>query len=92
MELLNNIPKGNGMNNIGITGFLLSIVLFLTSELLGFLYWLGRLKVETLQEIALYLTIIVSFLTICWHLGNMLMHEQEFRAALKRKIKSLFKK
>lgn len=85
--------KGGEMNaNIGLFGFFLTVFSFISSQVLGLLYWFGRLKVETLQEIALYITIIVGCLTIMWHLGNMLMKEQEFRQALKKKLKQIFKK
>ena len=87
-------PGNNTMKDFGLIGFLTSAFSFILSELLRalsmFSYqiaFLGRLKVETLQEIALYMSIIAGFLTIMWHLGNMMMREDEFFQALKRKIK-----
>lgn len=92
-------PGNNTMKDFGLIGFLTSALSFVVSEVFRALSmlsypiaFLGRLKVETLQEIALYVSIIAGFLTIMWHLGNMMMREDEFFKALKSKIKRFISK
>lgn len=82
------------MKDFGLIGFITTALSFIVSEIFRVMTMLagspavfGSLRVETLQEIALYVAIISGFLTIIWHLGNMMMKEEEFFQALKRKIK-----
>lgn len=86
--------KGTAMKDFGLIGFITTALSFIVSEVFramgmiaGSLAFFGRVRVETLQEIALYVAIISGILTIMWHLGNMMMREEEFFRTLKSKIK-----
>lgn len=85
------------MKDLGVIGALTSAFSYVLSELFRMmsafmtpLSYLGRLKVETLQEIALYVAIVSGLLTIAFHIGNMIIREEEFTKAIKSKIKRWF--
>jgi len=90
------ILEGQTMERFGLFGLLIVWLLNGLAFILDKFSFVAKLflllpQVETLKIISLYLAIIVSIVTIFWYLGNMLIKEQEFRQALKRKLKSIFK-
>lgn len=104
--ILHNI-RGNAMKDAGVFGFIVTVISLVTSKvlsliatlyplamskLLAVLSFFGGLSLPALQEISMYITIVVGLLTIMWYIGNMVIKEEEFRKALKNKIKRLFNK
>lgn len=85
--MLLHIPGNISMKDFGVIGFITTIVSYMISRVLNLLHFFGRLSVDTLQEIALYVSIIVGIMTILWYAGNMIIKQEEFTKALKLRFK-----
>jgi len=93
MGTFNHFLRGSNMKDFGVAGFILTVFSFLSSKILGLASYVfyTRIGIQLLQEIALYVTILVGVATLFWHLGNMLMKRKEFWKALKEALRSFIK-